>query len=321
MIVAARESGSLTALQVGLVYRGFVHYWQGEYRASEARMAEALVVCEERGDGFEVFAVRMFLGLARANQGRMSEALADFEHAEVFAARNGDRFWQPRLVSQQGWVHRELAAVGKARELDARALALARENPSPWTPEVDALMNLAVDGVRAGDPDGASDLLATLEDGTRTRDWFRWMNELRLEVVATEHYAARGAFDATPARASRLEADRDARRRAQLPVHCGAPAGRGHARGPGRAPRGGGEAGARARGARPFPRPARDLEVAPRAGPAAAALRRRGRRAALLRTGRARRRHHRARRRRHGPARELPREPRVRQVLAEAGRA
>ena len=206
VIARGGESGSLTARQVGLLYRGFVHYWQGEYQASEARMAEALVVCEERGDGFEVFAVRMFLGLARANLGRMSEALADFEHAEVFAARNGDRFWQPRLVSQQGWVHRELAAVGKARELDERALALARENPSPWTPEVDALMNLAVDDVRAGDPEGASNLLATLEDGARTRDWFRWMNELRLEVVATEHYAVRGILDAIPARASRLEA-------------------------------------------------------------------------------------------------------------------
>ena len=66
--------------------------------------------------------------LARANQGRMSEALADFEHAEVFAARNGDRFWQPRLVSQQGWVHRELAAVEQgAGARRARARARARE--------------------------------------------------------------------------------------------------------------------------------------------------------------------------------------------------
>ena len=27
VIVAAQESGSLTALQIGLVYRGFVHYF------------------------------------------------------------------------------------------------------------------------------------------------------------------------------------------------------------------------------------------------------------------------------------------------------
>ena len=117
-------------------------------------MTEALAVCEERGDGFEAFAVRMFQGAARAQPGRMSEGLRDLEQAEVFAARNGDRFWQPRLVSIQGWIHRELAAVEQARELDTRALAIARANPSPWTPEVDALLNLCVDGVRAGDPDG-----------------------------------------------------------------------------------------------------------------------------------------------------------------------
>ena len=72
-------------------------------------MSEALVVCEERGDGFEALAVRMFQALARANQGRMSEGLRDLERAELFAARNGDRFWHPRLVSFQGWIHRELA--------------------------------------------------------------------------------------------------------------------------------------------------------------------------------------------------------------------
>jgi tetratricopeptide (TPR) repeat protein len=206
VIAAARASGSLGALQLGLVYRGFVHYWHGEFQECEANMADALVVCEDRGDGFEAFAVRMFQGLARANLGRTSEALADLEHAEVFAGRNGDRFWQPRLVSQQGYIHRELAAVERARELDARALALARENPSPWTPEVDALLNLCVDGVRAGDPEGAENVLAQLEDGSASRDWFRWMNDLRLETAATEHYAARGAAEATAARASRLEA-------------------------------------------------------------------------------------------------------------------
>jgi hypothetical protein len=206
VIREARTSGSQAALQLGLVLRGFVHYWQTEFEPCEARMAEALALCEERGDGFWMFAVRMFQGLARANQGRMSEGLWDLEQAEVFAARNGDRFWQPRLVSQQGWIHRELAAFEKARELDARALALARENPSPWTPEVDALFNLCIDDVRAGNSDAASDLLAILEDGTRTRDWFRWMNELRREWIAAEYHAARGDYQATASRASRLEA-------------------------------------------------------------------------------------------------------------------
>jgi tetratricopeptide (TPR) repeat protein len=204
VVADARASGSLAALQLGLIYRGFVHYWHGEFQAAEARMAEALVLCEERGDGFAALSARMFLGASRVNLGRMSEALADLEHALVFAHRNGDRFWQPRLVSQMGWVHRELGSVARARELDERALALARESPSPWAPEVDALLNLCVDGVRAGDPEGAAAVLATLDDGTARSAWLRWMNDLRLETAATEHHAARGSLDLALERASRL---------------------------------------------------------------------------------------------------------------------
>ncbi len=206
VIAEARASGSQIALQLGLAYRGFVHYWHAEFQACEAKMTEALGICEERGDGFEAFVARMFQGLARVNQGRISEGLSDLVQAELLAARNGDRYWQPRFVSLQGYVHRELAAVGKARKLDERALALARENPSPWTPEIDALLNLCIDGVRAGDPEAAADALALLEDRSRSRDWFRWMNDLRLQSVAAEHYAARGAYDATALRVSRLDA-------------------------------------------------------------------------------------------------------------------
>jgi hypothetical protein len=148
--------------------------------------------------------VRMFLGLTRAHLGRMSEGLTDFEQAAVFASRNGDRFWHPRLVSQQGWLHRELASMDKAAELDGRSLALARDNPSRWTPEIDALLNLCIDGVRSGGSERASDLLAVVEDGIRTREWFRWMSELRLEAAAAEHFCVRKAFDAMESRVARL---------------------------------------------------------------------------------------------------------------------
>ncbi len=128
VIVEARVSGSQAALQLGSSIAVSSTTGTASSKRAKRRMVEALAVCEERGDGFEAFAVRMFLGLARANQGRMSEGLADLEQAEVFAARNGDRFWQPRLVSQQGWVHRELAAVEQgARARRARARAGARE--------------------------------------------------------------------------------------------------------------------------------------------------------------------------------------------------
>ena len=165
MITAARALRREDALQVGLGQRGFVHYWQREFAAGEACLAESLVLSEERGDGFEAFLARMFHGLARTNLGRMSEALIDFEHAKVLARRNGDRFWQPRLVSHAGLRPPRARRGREGPGARHRALALARENPSPWSPEVDAVVNLCVDGVRAGDAEGASDLLAVLEDG------------------------------------------------------------------------------------------------------------------------------------------------------------
>ena len=72
---------------------------------------------------------------SRVNQGRMSEGLADFEQAIVLAA--------PQRRSLLGAASREppglrpprARRLREARAFDTRALALARENPSPWAPE------------------------------------------------------------------------------------------------------------------------------------------------------------------------------------------
>jgi len=107
-------------------------------------------------------------------------------------------------MSHRGWVHRELQDPERARAFDTRALEMARENPSPWTSEADALINLCVDDVRLGHPDRATELLARLEAGARKGTWFRWLNELRLEAAASEHGLARGDYDAAVDRAGRL---------------------------------------------------------------------------------------------------------------------
>ncbi len=204
VIAAARASGARSALQAGLDYRGFVHYWRSEYTAAEAALDEGFALAEELGDGFETLAARMFRGLSRANLGRCTDALADFEQGLALAESNGDRFWRPRLVSHLGWVRRELQAPASAREYDERALEIAREKPSPWTPEAEALINLCVDDVRAGNATRAAEMLATLEEGAREGGWLRWMNELRVEAVAGEYWLALGDHAAARARAARL---------------------------------------------------------------------------------------------------------------------
>jgi hypothetical protein len=134
----------------------------------------------------------------------MSDALAGFEQAVSLAERNRDSFWGPRLVSHLGWVRRELQQPGLAREFDARALEMARENPSPWAAESEALINLCMDDLRSGHPDRAAGPLARLEAGARQATWMHWLSELRLEMAAAEHWAACGDFGAAAARATRL---------------------------------------------------------------------------------------------------------------------
>ena len=204
VITSARASGAAAALGTGLWYRGFVHYWRSEYAAAESLSAEGALLAEELGNGFDALGARMFEGLARVNLGRVSEALATFQQALSLAERNRDSFWGPRLVSHLGWVHRELQDPEGAHALDTRALQAARDTPSPWTPESEALIGLFVDDVRAGRPERATELLAGLETGARQATWMRWMSELRLEAAAAEHCAARGDLEAAAARAARL---------------------------------------------------------------------------------------------------------------------
>jgi len=132
----------------------------------------------------------MFVGLSRANLGRISEALDDFADAIALARRNDDWYWLSRLTSHLGWVHRELGALGRAREHDAEAVRLAREQV--WGPKPEVLLNLCVDYVREGRAEEASALLADLQARAAESSWLRWMSDLRLAAASAEHWAARG---------------------------------------------------------------------------------------------------------------------------------
>jgi tetratricopeptide (TPR) repeat protein len=202
-IASARRRGPRVALEIALNYRGFVHYWQTEYGAAEAASVETLSIATELGDGFYALAARMFLGLSRANLGRISEAIDDFTDAMAVARRNDDHYWLPRLVSHLGWVHRELGALDRAREYDTEAVRLARDRPEPG-PEVEVLLNLCVDDVRVGRAEEASALLAELQAKAAGSSWLRWMSELRLAAASAEYWAARGDHARAREHAARL---------------------------------------------------------------------------------------------------------------------
>jgi tetratricopeptide (TPR) repeat protein len=202
VIDSARPGGPRVALKIALGYRALAHYWQTRYEAAEADGAETLAVATELGDGFYALGARMFVGLSRANLGRISEALDDFADAIALARRNDDRYWLPRLTSHLGWVHRELGALGRAREHDAEAVRLARDRVSGPEPEV--LLNLCVDYVREGRAEEASALLAELQARAADSSWLRWMSDLRLAAASAEHWAARGDQERADEEAARL---------------------------------------------------------------------------------------------------------------------
>jgi tetratricopeptide (TPR) repeat protein len=189
-IVSARRHGPPAALQRALSYRGLVHYWQTEYAAAEALSLEAEALARGRGDGFYVLGAGMFKGLARANLGRTSEALDDFADAIALGRRNNDRFWLPRLMSHLGWVHRELGALERARELDKDAVRTAQEQ-TVWVPEAEVLLNLCVDEVRDGHAERASAPLADLEARAEKGVWLQWLSQLRVAAAAAEHWLVR----------------------------------------------------------------------------------------------------------------------------------
>ncbi len=200
----ARREGPPVALEIALVSRGLVHYWQTEFEPAEAAMDEAAAMAADRGDAFNALAIRMFLGLSRVKLGRISDGLRVFLETLSLARRNGDRFWLPRLVSHVGWAHREVLAPERAREFDNEALRITRENPLPHAPETESLLDVAIDEVRLGNTERASVLLAELEVKIAGGQWFRWMDELRLETASAENWTASGDFDRAVTHADRL---------------------------------------------------------------------------------------------------------------------
>jgi tetratricopeptide (TPR) repeat protein len=203
VIARSRPGGLRSALKIALGLRGLVHYWQTEYHAAEAVSEQAVAAALDVGDGFYAAAGRMFLSLARAQLGRISEALDDFHDAVAQARRNGDHYWLPRTLSHLGWIHRELGAFDRSREWNAQALAVAQEQ-LVWGPEGEALLNMVVDDVHGGRAEAASELIARLEAKGAQKAWMRWMNDLRLASVASQHWLARGELDRAEEHAAHL---------------------------------------------------------------------------------------------------------------------
>jgi tetratricopeptide (TPR) repeat protein len=102
---------------------------------------EAHALALELRDGFVQLISLFFLGLSKANMGRMSEALATLTEGLALAQRNGDHFFLPRLPNCIGWIYRELQDFDRAFKYDLQGVEIARADDVAEA-EANSLINL-----------------------------------------------------------------------------------------------------------------------------------------------------------------------------------
>jgi len=194
VIVTARALNHTPALANALTWRGCLHFFQSEYEATIEIETEANRLAAELRDGFLLLTSLFFLGLARGNLGRMSEALATLHEAIEKARRNGDLFWYPRMPNCIGWLHRELQDFEGARKYDQEGLEVAREN-HVLEAEANSQINLGLDYTHAGDAEKTVAAFQEAEDIFARDARFRWRYNIRLQAATAEHWLRRGDLE------------------------------------------------------------------------------------------------------------------------------
>ena len=205
LVEEARSLGLRPVLMGALLQRGTLHYWRSEYALAEGCLLEALALATETGDASTTLVALMFTGNAQISLGRIGKGRLHLEEGIALSRRNGDSFWLARLMSQLGWLHRELQDFERAREHDREAVRIAREAGARWAPEPDALLSLFLDDARSGQASKAGEEARALFDRTSSeRTLVGWFFDIRKESALAEHYLGQGDVGLAREHATRL---------------------------------------------------------------------------------------------------------------------
>jgi tetratricopeptide (TPR) repeat protein len=170
--------------------RARLHFFQSEYHAAENLFRQTLDLASELGNAFESLKAQFFLSITLANRGRVSEALELLSRLMETARRNGDSFWSARALNSFGWIHRELQDLDGAKALDQEGAVTSRRD-AVLEAEVNSVINLALDHLRAGN---TSLMCAAMNcaESIATRDsWFYWRFEIRFLAARAEQTVSR----------------------------------------------------------------------------------------------------------------------------------
>ncbi|MBZ5611578.1 MAG: protein kinase [Acidobacteriia bacterium] len=203
-LALARPLQHTAALLPALTFRGLNHFFRTEYHQAEALELEASDLASRVHDGFHLAISLFYLGLSRANQGRLSDALATLNQALEMARRNDNRLALARVPNGIGWVYRELHDLRRAAESDRACVEIARQTQTAEA-EANALINLVYDYTYAGEPDLALGALRDVEPLIDRSPWNRWrFFEIRLQAGAAEFWLSQRKLDRANEHATRL---------------------------------------------------------------------------------------------------------------------
>ena len=191
----ARSSANRAALASGLTYQGVKHFWESEYEIAEATQLEAAALAAEIRDGFYLPLALFYLGLTRANRGRLSDAMASLDEAMDLAKRNNNVVALSRVPNGCGWVWREIGNLGKAIEFNDGSAELSHRLRAAEA-ESNALINLVYDYLLAGEPGKAAGALERVRPLYERERWNRWrFYEIRHQAAEAELRLIEGDLD------------------------------------------------------------------------------------------------------------------------------
>jgi tetratricopeptide (TPR) repeat protein len=194
IIRCATEINHKPALLHGLVWRGQLYFFNTEYDQAEKTLTQSRDLAEELRNGRHMHSSLFFLGLLRANQGRMSEALATLNQAIEMAARNGDRFSSSRLPNCIGFIHHELQDFDGALNYNRQGVEVARRD-QVLEAESNSLINIGRLHLETGKTAETMPAFHNVEEIFGRDAWFRWRYNIRLQSGKAEYWLARGELD------------------------------------------------------------------------------------------------------------------------------
>jgi tetratricopeptide (TPR) repeat protein len=185
-IQIARRLGHQPALMVGRAWRGLLHYFQSEYTEAEEELHEALELSTRMLDAFMVRYCLFFLGLTRANEGRISDALELLEQVSELARRNGDTTQSSKVYNCIGWIYREVEALEPAIALNRAGVEHSRR-AGLVEGEVNSEINLVHDYAHSSCNEESSRAIEHARQLLQSDDWLRWRFTMRLDAGRAKH--------------------------------------------------------------------------------------------------------------------------------------